>query len=239
MKLWKKVLIILLIVIAIFVILTLRKMLILISLDNKVSELENTKDNIYVKVISERDDIYKSNVSEVYIKDNTNKSTNTIERLDGGKIELVQITYPNERKLFMNNGTIKTLNVYQEKAPIRGTDIKLNEENQTSYSVLVNLANTDNLVARIVTSIMTKINEVELDGRECYKLSGKYGTTFMYEPNTKMVYAYIEKETGLLVKLVELMNDGKEYITTYEYKFDIVTDENLKEPDASEYILQE
>lgn len=239
MKLWKKILIILLIVVAIFAIFILRKMFILISLDNKVSELENTKDNIYVKVISERDDIYKSNVSEVYIKDNTNKSTNTIERLDGGKIELVQITYPNERKLFMNNGTIKTLNVYQEKAPIRGTDIKLNEENQASYSALVNLTDIDDLGARIVTSIMTKVNQIELDGRECYRLSGKYGTTFLYEPDTKMVYAYIEKETGLLVKLVELMNDGKEYITTYEYKFDIVTDEDLKEPDVSEYKVQE
>lgn len=239
MKLWKKFLIILLIVVVIFVIFTLRKMFILISLDNRVSTLENTKDNIHVKVVSERDDIYKSNVSGVYIKDDINKSINTIERLDGEKIELVQITYPNERKLFMNNGTKKTLNVYQEKAPIRGSDIELTEENQASYSVLVNLASTDNLRARIVTSIMTKVNKVELDGRECYKLSGKYGTTFMYEPDTKMVYAYIEKETGLLLKLVELMNDGKEYITTYEYKFDIVTDEDLKEPDASEYRLEE
>ena len=78
MKLWKKILIILLIVVAIFVIFTLRKMFILISLDNKVSKLENTKNNIYEKVISERDDIYKSNVSEIYIKDEINKSINTL-----------------------------------------------------------------------------------------------------------------------------------------------------------------
>ena len=41
--------------------------------------------------------------------------------------------------------------------------------------------------------------------------------------------------------MVEIVNENgeqKENITTYEYKFNEVTDENMKEPDISEYKVQ-
>ena len=49
----------------------------------------------------------------------------------------------------------------------------------------------------------------------------------LYSEGTKEMQAYVEKETGLPVKTVELIEkDGKtvENVVTYEYKFDVVTD---------------
>ena len=46
MKLWKKILIVIVIILIIFVGITLRKLIILNDIDNKVSKLENNNDNI-------------------------------------------------------------------------------------------------------------------------------------------------------------------------------------------------
>ena len=47
------------------------------------------------------------------------------------------------------------------------------------------------------------------------------------------ILVYVEKETGLTIKKVEIINENgqkSENIVTYEYKFDSVTDEDVKEP---------
>ena len=54
--------------------------------------------------------------------------------------------------------------------------------------------------------------------------------------------AYVEKDTGLPIKLVEKIEENgaiKEHITEYKVEFDCVTDEDLVEPDISEYKIQE
>lgn len=237
MNLWKKILIVVLVVVVIFVICTLRKMFILISLDNKVSELENTKNNIYSKIVIERDEM--TNETEVFIKDDVNKSKAIMKKSDEVMIELIQITYPNERKVFKSDENGKTLTVYKEKTAVRGADLEYSEDIQTSYTAIVNFAQATILPERILHSIFTEIREVELDGKECYELSGNNMSLFIKTSGTERIYGYVEKETGLPIKRIDLMEDGREDVTTYDYKFDIVTDEDLKEPDVSEYKLQE
>lgn len=64
----------------------------------------------------------------------------------------------------------------------------------------------------------------------------------MYQSNTNKLLIYVDKDTGLTVKRIEqIIEDGniKENITTCEYKFNEVTDEDIKEPDALEYKIQE
>lgn len=235
MKLWKKILIILLIVVAVFVIFTLRKMFILISLDKKVSELENTKNNIYAKMVSKIDG--NTTESEIFIKNEIYKSSFTIKDEEKTTLQVVQMTYPNERKVFNINENEKTLRIYNEKAPVRGADLEYSGE--ASYSVIVNFAHATILPERLMHSLFTKIKEVELDGKECYELIGSEKSLFIRTNETEKIYGYVEKETGLPIKRIDVMKDGSENITTYEYKFDIVTDEDLKEPDASEYKVQE
>ena len=54
---------------------------------------------------------------------------------------------------------------------------------------------------------------------------------------------YLNKETGLAVKTIETVKkeDGttEEWVTTYEQKFDVVTDDDMKEPDTLEFTIQE
>ena len=54
---------------------------------------------------------------------------------------------------------------------------------------------------------------------------------------------YLDKETGLAVKTIETIKneDGtiEDSVTTYEQKIDVVTDEDMKEPDREEFIIEE
>lgn len=54
--------------------------------------------------------------------------------------------------------------------------------------------------------------------------------------------AYVEKDSGLPIKLIEIINNNGENIEkviTYKYEFNIVTDEDIKEPNSQEYKMQE
>lgn len=238
MKLWKKVLIVIAIILLIFIILTLRKTIILSDIDNKVTNLENRNKNIYAETTIETNS-YTTKLKR-YIKDDIDKLV--LEKTDenGEKTKIIQITYPNQRKIFTEKDNFKVMNIYDEVAPIRGSHI----ENTTtsSYTTIINFAYSISIPEQILNSILTTINSTEIDGKECYELSSKYNTNFIYSQNGKQMKAYVEKETGLPVKLVEVIEEnGKksENITNYEYKFDCVTDEDIKEPDISQYKMQE
>ena len=96
------------------------------------------------------------------------------------------------------------------------------------------LSDIDNsLLERIINSILTSIKTVKIDGKEFYEVSGKYSPSTLYSENTEKISVYVEKETGLTIKKVEIINENGqkvENITTFEYKFDSVTDEDVKEP---------
>ena len=51
--------------------------------------------------------------------------------------------------------------------------------------------------------------------------------------------AYIYKETGLTMKVIEITKESnnikKEYITNYEYNFDSITDDEISEPNTIGY----
>ena len=67
-------------------------------------------------------------------------------------------------------------------------------------------------------------------------------TNFLYDTNTTKISIYVEKTTGLTLKMIEEVkenNDKKQISKDFEYKFNNVTDEDIKEPDNSEYKLQE
>lgn len=77
--------------------------------------------------------------------------------------------------------------------------------------------------------IASNISTTELNGKECYYINGGLLT------NT-----YIEKETGLILKMQNgTMSDGSEpIIQEYYYEFGTVTDNDFIEPNISEYTIQ-
>lgn len=237
MKLWKKILIVIAVILLIFIAIVLRKFIILNDIDNKVSEYENNQNNIYSKVVST---ISEHTIQvECYIKDDIIKYVFEKTDKDGTKTRLIQITYPHERKLYAEDSNTKVMRVYKEEAPVRGSHIET--EAPATISTIANFAYSMSIPERIINSICTSIKSVEVNGKECYELSNVFGSNYMESKDVKIM-AYAEKETGLPVKYIEIVNENGqevENVTEYEYKFNCVTDEDLAEPDESQYELQE
>lgn len=228
-KIWKIILLIIAAILLIFIGTIARKMIILSSLNSKISEYYNSK-NSYAKLTdSNANDILRT--VEIYKKDDVVKQVIEDKR-DSAKVKrMIQIIYPKQRKLYIDNGTDKIANIYNE-----------NPYNSLSSFGVPNVAGYYTVSEYIVNGVTSKIKEVEIDGKECYEVSGLYNTNFVYINGTEDSKIYVEKETGLPLKIIAVINENvnrTEYIKTYEYEFDSVTDEEIAEPDITEYIVQD
>ena len=233
-KFLKLILIILLALILIGICLIGRKVIILSKLDKHVSDLEDAKDNIYMKINNVVDST-KEIETELFIKGDIEKAINVVKETT----KRIQIVYPTERKVFIEAEGNKALSIYKETSAKRTTDVNAA---QTTHTVLPNYAHSMSIIERVITALNTNIKSTSIDGKECYELSGLHSPIFLYQENTKSMSLYLEKDTGLPIKLVENIEENgieKEKLVEYEIKFDVVTDEDLKEPDISEYTIQE
>ncbi len=77
-------------------------------------------------------------------------------------------------------------------------------------------------------AIMSNIKKNELNGKECYYINGSY-----------LKETYVEKETGLILKMQDGVIDNEPVIYEYYYEFGNVVDNDFIEPDISEYEIQE
>ena len=173
--------------------------------------------------------------TELFIKGDIEKSINVVKETT----KRIQIIYPTERKVFIEAEGNKALSIYKETSAKRTTDVNAA---QTTHTVLPNYAHSMSIIERVITALNTNIKSTSIDGKECYELSGLHSPIFLYQENTKSMSLYLEKDTGLPIKLVENIEENgieKEKLVEYEIKFDVVTDEDLKEPDISEYTIQE
>lgn len=89
--------------------------------------------------------------------------------------------------------------------------------------------------------ISSRISSVKCNDKDCYKIEN-FKVAGVNFPEYGMCL-YIDKETGLIVRSEEGSRDsnGKMYtqVSDYKYEFNTVTDEDLKEPDISEYKVQQ
>ena len=133
--------------------------------------------------------------------------------------KITQYLYDNERKLFVEKGDKKTVTTTEKPEEIVA-------------SVLVSYTSYENFWQLLFNSITSSITTAQLDGKECYVISSSYNLNFIYEGDSDTVKVYIDKETGLALKCEEVNNNR---ITKYQYSFDTVQDEDLKEPDMEQY----
>lgn len=232
-KIWQIIMLSILIILCIFAINVTRKTIILAQIDQKVTNCENNNNNIYIKTILEN-----TVKIETFIKENVNKTTMERKDSDGNESKIIQIIYPNERKLYTESKEGKVMYTYEEKAPLRGAHI----ENESSYSTIGNAGYSWSIFNRIFNAMVTRIKTVELDGEKYYEMSSLYNTNFIYSENTKNMITYVNKDTGLNTKRIEKIEENgniEEKVTTFEYEFNTVTDEDIKEPEASDYKIME
>ena len=212
-KIWKILLGVIVLIFFLFVIFLTRKMIILSSLENKLAGYQE-KNNIYVK--TEITDSENNTTFEKYYKDGIEKDVLSIPNREE---KITQYLYDNERKLYVEKGDKKTVTTTEKPEEIVA-------------SVLVSYTSYENFWQLLFNSITSSITTAQLDGKECYVISSSYNLNFIYEGDSDTVKVYIDKETGLALKCEEVNNNR---ITKYQYSFDTVQDEDLKEPDMEQY----
>ena len=228
-KFFKLILIIIILFLIVYAGSVIRNVVILTNLDNKVTELNNTKNNIYKSIT------YTGNPNmgadlKIYKKDEVVKYVTSMK---DGSVSITEYCYPDVKRIYT---VTKDDKIFDEK----------NEKFDPVFPASVdNYTNCINFYDLIFSAIYTKIKNVEIDGKMCYELSGNNSPLFLYFGTPEEYISmelYLEKDTGIPVKQIEKLNvDGKnvEYITDFEYGFDVVTDEDMKEPDKTEYRLLE
>lgn len=224
MKLWKKILIIIAILLIIFIIIVSRKVLILNSLNDKISKYENST-NAYSKVTINLEDSRITQI-ETYLKDDVIKTIARFKNADNLDSTVIQFEYPDVMKTYIEDGDKKTFSSYKNEVIER--------------NIIINYASYNNIFELIYNSIVSRIYTYTLDEKECYVIESTANSNFLYDEDVINVKVYIEKDTGLCLKMVEEYdknNEIKEYETLREYKFDSITDEDMKEPDISEYTI--
>ena len=77
---------------------------------------------------------------------------------------------------------------------------------------------------KLIFAATSKITSAQINSKDCYLIS-PCGTNWLM---------FIDKETGLLVREI-----NGEYITDYNYKFNVVTDEYIKRPDTTGYVIKD
>ena len=89
--------------------------------------------------------------------------------------------------------------------------------------------------------ISSKISSVKCNDKDCYKIENFKVSGIAYPEYG--ICLYIDKETGLIVRVEEGTRDsyGKIYtqVSDYKYEFNAVIDEDLKEPDINEFKIQQ
>ncbi len=204
----------------IFVVNTTRKFIIIKNLQKKVAECE-VKENIYSKVIAESAEIEK------FIKNDVEK---IVMKKKDNSVTIIQVTEQHERRFYTIAGEQKILRRFKE------------EKNSLS-SKLVSFVNETTWLEVLHDSIVSKIYTEKVEGQDCYVIDSMKNTNSVYAEGTVSLKMYLNKETGLAVKAIETVKDKnglvRENITTYNQKFDIVTDEDMKEPNIEEFKIEE
>lgn len=216
--------IVLLIIILIFIFIIGRRMIILHDIQTKMSKYENA-DNFFIKTHYYNED--DMSIFEAYKKGNKFKEVShhisltinaTLTRYSNGTTE----------NLYVESGDSKIAELDREPLGITNIGGKMYE----NFGDFIKLAFT------------TQITSEKCNGIECYKLqtsdiiyNGAYTNAHTID--------YVEKSTGLIIRTINdenviLNNDNSSgQVQDYRYEFGTVTDEEFKEPDITEYKVQE
>ena len=186
-------------------------------MQNKV-EKYTEKTNFYYKI---EEDYSNISYFEVYRKN------------DLKKITIMQKNPENKVMNFIYSGYT---NIYEDVA--NGINSMRSQNGETFENVTIqNYINFNNHFQMQLSSLPVKIKIETIDGTEYCVITNLYSPSYTIENHIQKVTFYFSKNTGLVKKIVETMDTGRKNTILYTYEFDTVTDENLLEPDKSNYEL--
>ncbi|MGN1270251.1 MAG: zf-HC2 domain-containing protein [Clostridia bacterium] len=200
----------LLIIILIYVIVVGRRTIIMTSLSGKANE-NQIYDNYYARLYSYQGDTLT--ITESYNKGKDYLTTLT-RMVNGNEIQKITYYKKGNEQLFITESDGKK-NVLDSETMLGGTVLPV------TYV-------SDGLLANLQYAFITGIDSTYCNGKECYIVKGN-----SYE-------RYIDKETGLAVRSIEKSNKEitrkTDMVVDYEYKFNIVKDNDIVKPDTTSYI---
>ena len=220
-------------ILLIFLFSYIRKVIILVGLNNKSNEYTNSS-NFYMKTINFTSAAEIMTTLENYKKDG--KYIRKIKSLsESSKVSTTEYY----------NG--ENLNVYNEieldkkdgEYVLRKT-ASLNSDKHVIYEPIIpNVIDIRHPIRFIGMPIFSTISSEKCNGKDCYRI-----VLYSFGDNDGTIY-YIEKETGLLLRSIGVSSmyakvDGEKYdmITDYQYEFNVVTEEDFIEPDIMEYDIE-
>lgn len=219
----------LLAILLIFVLSYTRKLIILISLSNKVDEYTNST-NYYKKTV--RYNGYDDSIMTIenYVKDekiidkfkllSEFMTVNNTNYFNGEKVNsYYEIEFDEETEEYKSR---KTVQLNQERELLAFIPDYIDMSNPAMFFGL---------------PLFSSIKSDKCDGKDCYRIAVTW-----FNNNYDNIF-YIEKDTGLLIRMLghTTGTDNVKYdsISNLEYKFDVVTDDDFIEPDISEYEIEE
>lgn len=213
-KIFKIIGILLLIIIAIFLIHTIRNYTIITKMQNKIAQYSNST-NYHIKSTSTSKE-GTTVIMEYYKKDN--KQRVTMERNLNGEMLKVSMYDNGERT-----------DVFTENSEGKNCDI--NSSTSIMQINLYNFLENDNKWQTFFSSAISSIKTTKYNDKECYSIKGYLSTTSLTGKNGEVI---IDKETGLFLKSTET-DDTIER----EYEFNNVDDSVFAEPDISQYKIKQ
>lgn len=221
MKLWKKIALIILAIVVIITLIIARKVIIVTNLQKNVSKYVNSENYHKIMYVYMQDSYVKSEIFTL-----GDRKAITITRINKGNKVIT--------KIYVKGNTTNIYTETQDKKIVSlNTGIQVYEEIQDPLY-------TENLLERILASAIATIKSEKCNGKECYLIENFLSGYILSENGT-----YINKETGLDVrtKSIEVTdpNTGINVsgLTDCLYEFNTVTENDLQEPDISQYEIQE
>ena len=201
--------IILLIIVVSYVLVVLGRTTIMFSLANKAKENQEIT-NFYTKYSTYLGDTLR--MTESYNMGEDYLTTITVYSPDEANIKLVFYKKGNEKLCLADTPNGKYL--LDPDAIIGG---------ETAIVTFV----PDQFIANLQTALFVGIESTCCNGKECYVIK------------TKDYERYIDKQTGLAVREVDISTKDNlkqiDYVTDYQYQYNIVKDSDIIKPDVTEY----
>lgn len=143
---------------------------------------------------------------------------------DKAKLIIISEKYEPRKITVCSNG--EKTNTYIEES--NGNKITTTDPNKAEKPNILGFQFEGDFWYWLKMAIISNIKKTELNGKECYYINGSY-----------LKETYVEKETGLILKMQNGTKNNEPIIYEYYYEFGKVEDNDFIEPDISEYEIQE
>lgn len=223
MKLWKKILIVIGIIFAIFLLNTARKLIIFNQINKKASAYENLT-NFHIKT-------YGYHGNNLMIVENYKKDNHYLMKINN--------LSPNGNVLIRNYDNEGTKTTYLDAPEAKTATVNVEEFLPTFLGM--NMFREMSMWNKILIAINSPVKTAKCNGKICYEIHLNYATNVLYDGEDYVVY--IDKETGLRVRdengISVKENENINMLNDYFYEFNNVDDSVFVEPDITEYEVQE